>query len=86
MPDTHWWGMSGTCKELSLPPPRGPLERNGDIRCLNVDQGEWSNNRWRWDYKEKNVSKHYDNLFNPKFAVEDGEIVIGKWRQRQQYG
>jgi hypothetical protein len=80
MPDFHWWSSSGTCAQLSLPLPAGRLAPNGEIRCLDESPDGGNNDSWRWTYKGKNVKKFFSDFYSPQFVVEDGEIVVGKWR------
>lgn len=80
MPDIHEWGISGLCSKFSLPLPQGHLPDNGLLQCLDHTEDGRLNDKWKWDSDGNNVSHHYADFIGYRFVIEDGDLVIGKWR------
>ena len=78
IPDEHWWRSGGWCKNLAPETKNGKIVPDGSIKCMDTGLPAWTNKAWRWSYSGKRKGEWVGDLHSPPYAIEDGEIVIGK--------
>ena len=78
MPDLSWFRPGGFCVEFGPEMISEVVTKDSVIKCHDIEMYDWGRKEWRWTLDGKNLGEHTNDMYSPKFSVNNDKLIIGK--------